>query len=509
MTSKYLTTGIFSFFFILISCTVYCQPQNKETLKKKAIADVAANPDDLKAHEAYIDAMDIKDPALAAQYETWMKVFPKSGIVPFAIGKAYEEHDQLGFEKYLLAAVKLKPGLAEAWALLSRKASLSGDSVMAVEYMQHATLSEPKNADYAYYSVSLHQNGDPAKYDSLMLNVAYRFPDSERGAQALNNVASLTYNQNEKIAYYDALFNLFSKQQSGWFISGMRDYYDYLLNTNPNQAFSLALKMVLVIKVNRQDWKQRFVIARDFIEAHKLLASGKPADALAILNRIDLKNKIMSAAINADESLALFKAEAMAANNKTRDAYDSLASFYSKAPSDKLHQSLIKYTLKLNIDSNKVDTDIWAIRNKAAWKETNFTLQSYVDNQPESLAHYRGKVVLLTYWFPSCGPCRLEFPHFEAVLKKLNNKNVAYLAINIFNQDQDAVMPLVKNSGYTFIPLRDAPDKLKGNLPEVRIAPANFLIDQHGRVVFSDFQIDGKNERTLELMISELLKMGS
>jgi thiol-disulfide isomerase/thioredoxin len=497
-----------------ISQTVQCQNRFIKTpieIKKlkKAVVAVETNPDNQKAHDSYIETMDIKDPALVSQYEIWIKRFPMSAIVPFAIGKAFAERDDPRGKKYLLDAVNINPKLAEAWELLSDNESLIGNMALASEDMQHASQSDPKNADYAFENALLFKDGDPAKYDSLMLNVAYHFPDSDRGAEALCYLADLPFNANEKNAYYETLYKMFSKQQTPWFKAGMRDYYNYLLNTSPEKAFDLALRMVLEIKINRGYWKQKLIVAREFVEAGKLLDENKPAEAAAILNQIDLGNsKNNGIMIDAEETLILFKARASYAGNKIRQAYDSLAVYYSKSPSDKVHQTLLNYAEKLGIDSNKVDTDIWKIRNDAAWKETDFTLQNFADHKQVSLSDYRGKVVLLTYWFPNCGPCRKEFPYFEATIKKFNNKNIAYLAINILNQEDDYVIPLVKNSGYSFVALRDDPNKAKGNLPNVQSVPENFLIDQRGRVIFSDFQIDYKNERTLELMIKELLKMG-
>jgi len=121
------------------------------------------------------------------------------------------------------------------------------------------------------------------------------------------------------------------------------------------------------------------------------------------------------------------------------------------------------------------------------------------------LADYKGKVVLLTYWFPGCGPCRGEFPHFESVLKKFNRNDVAYLGLNVEPLQDEAVVPFLKESGYTFTALHDSRKRVKGNLDDNNSEPTNFLIDQKGRIVFSKFRIDENNEKTLELMIKELL----
>ncbi|WP_419803618.1 TlpA disulfide reductase family protein [Mucilaginibacter sp.] len=120
------------------------------------------------------------------------------------------------------------------------------------------------------------------------------------------------------------------------------------------------------------------------------------------------------------------------------------------------------------------------------------------------MADYRGKVVLLTYCFPGCGSCRREFPHFESVLKKFNGNDVAYLGLNVEPSQDAAVLPIIKENGYTFTPLHDSEERIKGNLGTIG-QPTNYLIDQKGRIVFANFRINQENEKTLELMIKEIL----
>jgi thiol-disulfide isomerase/thioredoxin len=210
--------------------------------------------------------------------------------------------------------------------------------------------------------------------------------------------------------------------------------------------------------------------------------------------------------IDASETLALFKAEVADANHQTKLAYDSLAQFYSKRPSSELYSAIIIYAEKLGLDSNKVADAIWKLRDSIASKKIYFTFKNYRDQKNVSLSDFKGKIVLLTYWFPSCAPCRMEFPHFESVLKRLNNKDVVYLAVNIARQEDSNVLPLTESEDYSFIPLFDD-GQGKRNLSPVRVAPSNFLIDPQGRIVFSDFRVDQTNEGTLELMITDLLRL--
>jgi len=472
-------------------------------------AAVEAHPDDLKAHEDFINAFDINDPRLPRQYAIWMQRYPKIAMVPFALGKTYEEYDNTICKKYLLKALDLNPNMAEAWEYLSKNATDLSHNAEALEYMYKAAQCDPKNAECAFKYALLNSDGDPAKYDSLMLKVVYHFPDDDRSAEALYRLASLPFNSNEKASYYETLYQLYVKKQPVWFRHGMIDYFVYLLDTSPDKAFELALKMVAQVKINHGDWNLRMKVARDFIEARKLLDLGKPLEAEAIIQHTSLGNsKKDGITIDAEETLALFKAEIAAAANKTRAAYDSISTYYSKLPSDRMRKALLTYASRLGIDSNKADSDIWKVRNANAWSQTKFTLRSFIDSSKVSIADLQGKVVLITYWSPSCGPCRKEFPHIQAVLNKINGSEIVHLGIDVFNEQEPNVMPFVKANHLTFIPLHDDPNTAKGNLPRVTAIPENFLLDQHGRVIFSDFIITGNNERTLELMLTELLKFG-
>jgi thiol-disulfide isomerase/thioredoxin len=114
-------------------------------------------------------------------------------------------------------------------------------------------------------------------------------------------------------------------------------------------------------------------------------------------------------------------------------------------------------------------------------------------------------VVLITFWFPGCGPCRAEFPHFENVVKKYNKKELVYLGINVLPNQDDYVLPFMKGTKYSFMPLKATSDWAEKNYG-VRGEPTNFLLDKEGNIVFANFRTDQNNERTLELMINSLLE---
>jgi thiol-disulfide isomerase/thioredoxin len=114
-------------------------------------------------------------------------------------------------------------------------------------------------------------------------------------------------------------------------------------------------------------------------------------------------------------------------------------------------------------------------------------------------------VVLLTFWFPGCGPCRGEFPHFQEVLKKFKGQDIAYVGINVVPGQDPYVLPFMQSSGYSFTPLRDK-DQMAQKAYHVRGEPSNYLIDRDGHIIFSDFMIQSpRAQRMLELMIGSLV----
>jgi thiol-disulfide isomerase/thioredoxin len=207
--------------------------------------------------------------------------------------------------------------------------------------------------------------------------------------------------------------------------------------------------------------------------------------------------------------LSILKAQAVAVSVNINAAYDSLMVYFVKTPDVKLKKCIADYGTTLGKNGAQVEADIWKKLDAVSKQATPFTLKRYLTPGMASLSDYQGKVVLLTYWFPGCGPCRGEFPHFEKVIREFKGKPVDYLGLNIAPEQNEYVIPFMKSSGYSFTPLEDVKGRVKGNMDNGSAAPVNFLIDQQGRIIFSNFSINEVNEDQLEMMINLILAHGN
>lgn len=92
------------------------------------------------------------------------------------------------------------------------------------------------------------------------------------------------------------------------------------------------------------------------------------------------------------------------------------------------------------------------------------------------LADYRGKVVLLNFWWSQCGPCIEELPSLEQFHHE--NPNVVVLAVSI-DDDPDSYSSFIRNRHVDLITVRD-PRQSAANLFHTDMWPETYAIDRDG-----------------------------
>lgn len=71
-----------------------------------------------------------------------------------------------------------------------------------------------------------------------------------------------------------------------------------------------------------------------------------------------------------------------------------------------------------------------------------------LQNQPQTLAQYHGKVLVVNFWATWCPPCREEIPHFVATQRELAAKGVQLVGIALDDPLQVAPYVLEMNVNY-------------------------------------------------------------
>lgn len=97
-----------------------------------------------------------------------------------------------------------------------------------------------------------------------------------------------------------------------------------------------------------------------------------------------------------------------------------------------------------------------------------------------SLQQYQGKVILLDFWASWCGPCRQSFPLFNQLYKDLKEKDFVILAVNI-DEDQKDALKFLEEVPVDFAIGFDP----KGKTPEsygLKGMPTSFVIGKNGKI---------------------------
>ncbi|MCU1513317.1 MAG: alkyl hydroperoxide reductase [Microbacteriaceae bacterium] len=107
------------------------------------------------------------------------------------------------------------------------------------------------------------------------------------------------------------------------------------------------------------------------------------------------------------------------------------------------------------------------------------------DGTPLKLADYRGKVVVVNFWYASCAPCRAEAPILESLHQKYLDKGVSFIGVNTSDQ-ADTAISFEKNYKITY------PSVIDVDSGTARIAfsgavaasavPTTFVLDKKGRI---------------------------
>ncbi len=109
----------------------------------------------------------------------------------------------------------------------------------------------------------------------------------------------------------------------------------------------------------------------------------------------------------------------------------------------------------------------------------NFTLPT-LNGKRVSLSDYRGKPVMLNFWYADCPGCQVEIPDLQRFYarQQATGKEFTLLGINLVDDAQTA-QEYAREKGMTYSILLDEQQRV-GTLYNLRGTPTSFFIDRRG-----------------------------
>lgn len=101
--------------------------------------------------------------------------------------------------------------------------------------------------------------------------------------------------------------------------------------------------------------------------------------------------------------------------------------------------------------------------------------------QSDSLAGYRGKVVLVNLWATWCPPCREEIPALETTYRRYESKGFVVLGIDQ-GESASVAGSFARKLGVTFPLLIDDAQQY-GRAYAAQGLPTSILVDRNGRII--------------------------
>jgi peroxiredoxin len=133
----------------------------------------------------------------------------------------------------------------------------------------------------------------------------------------------------------------------------------------------------------------------------------------------------------------------------------------------------------------------------------NWSLLSLKD-KTVTLSDYKGKLVLIDFFYKSCYPCILALPALQNLHEKYNDKGLEVIGINPFDtKEKDDIDNFLAKRGVSYTILLGGKNVAK----EYHVSgyPTMYLIDKNGKIILSQVGYGEGVEEELEKIIKENL----
>jgi len=128
-----------------------------------------------------------------------------------------------------------------------------------------------------------------------------------------------------------------------------------------------------------------------------------------------------------------------------------------------------------------------------------------LDGTKADLRSFRGKVVLVDFFYRSCYPCMLAIPGLQEMHYRWHDSGLVVLGVNPFDTASTVLKRFLSGRGVTYPILIDA-DKRVVNTWKVRAYPTLYLIDRRGNIRYNQIGYSKETEEGIRAKVKELLE---
>jgi thiol-disulfide isomerase/thioredoxin/Tfp pilus assembly protein PilF len=432
---------------------------------------------------------------LQAWYQGRTAAEPRRAAYRYGLGKLFMYSDPDRSRRLFEEAVALDPACGDGFDSLAIHAEIRGELEASRALFRRAVDADPASVTFWRHHVASQLGVGMDSAVAAGLEMARRFPDD--AASIIGYLASRARTEDEAWRVHELLRERFRKASA----RSLTGLFAILQRRDPARALALAEEM-------RKDFPEvkEWVVLADYARAvsglEPSIREGRGAEALAALEKISLPR------YGADRRfLDLALARARSALGRGEEAYAGLLAAVATRPTDETRAALDEHGRLLGKTAAGVAAELSADRAGRSLPAEGFRLTNLATGRDVSLAEYRGRVVLVNFWYPLCGPCRGEFPFLQAVLEKYRSRGFEILAINGHAPEEHMVLPLLKGWSLGFLPLRGSEDVVKSY--KVRGYPMNILVGPDGKSFYEPPPVSTlAAQRELELQIEALLPSG-
>jgi peroxiredoxin len=99
-----------------------------------------------------------------------------------------------------------------------------------------------------------------------------------------------------------------------------------------------------------------------------------------------------------------------------------------------------------------------------------------------ALQDYRGRFVVLDFWYRSCYPCLKAMPELQRIAEAFDPAEVAVVGVNVFDKPEK-IVPMLEEKGLSHTNIHGAKDIAQAY--QVSGYPTLYIIDREGRIAYS------------------------